>query len=84
MNLVSNIPGVAADHIDPNLINPWGIVATSTSPFWVSDNGAGLSTLYNGGNPAVAGGDHPRSQGEPRRVHRRPQPASSPIPGRPS
>jgi uncharacterized protein (TIGR03118 family) len=42
--------------IDPNLINPWGITVRGTSPFWVSDNGAGVSTLYNGtavANPLV-------------------------------
>ena len=33
---------------DPNLTNPWGLVASPTSPWWVSDNGTGLSTLYNG------------------------------------
>jgi uncharacterized protein (TIGR03118 family) len=32
---------------DPNLQNPWGIAASGTSPFWISDNGAGVSTLYN-------------------------------------
>jgi len=32
---------------DPNLLNPWGLTASPTSPFWVSDNGAGVSTLYN-------------------------------------
>jgi uncharacterized protein (TIGR03118 family) len=31
---------------DPNLVNPWGLTASSTSPFWVADNGAGVSTLY--------------------------------------
>ena len=45
-NLVSDIQGLAA-HTDPNLVNPWGITSTATSPFWVSDNGTGLSTLYN-------------------------------------
>ena len=45
-NLVSNIPGTAAV-TDPNLINPWGVASSATSPFWVSDNGNGLSTLYN-------------------------------------
>jgi len=45
-NLVSNIPGLAAQ-TDPNLVNPWGVSASSTSPFWVSDNGTGLTTLYN-------------------------------------
>jgi len=38
--------GVAAN-TDPNLVNAWGIASSATSPFWVSDNGAGLSTLYN-------------------------------------
>jgi len=28
------------------LINPWGITSSATSPFWVSDQGAELSTLY--------------------------------------
>src|SRR5438309_10658894 len=34
-------------HVDPNLLNPWGLTASSTSPFWVSDNGAGVATLYD-------------------------------------
>lgn len=45
-NLVSNLPGLAAV-TDTNLVNPWGIAISGTSPFWVSDNGPGLSTLYN-------------------------------------
>jgi uncharacterized protein (TIGR03118 family) len=33
---------------DPNLLNPWGVAESPTgSPFWVSDNAAGVSTLYN-------------------------------------
>ena len=46
-NLVSNIPGLAA-FTDPDLQNPWGMSFSNASPFWVSDNGTGLSTLYNG------------------------------------
>jgi uncharacterized protein (TIGR03118 family) len=46
-NLVSDIPGLAAN-TDPNLVNPWGIASSPTSPFWVSDNGTGVATLYNG------------------------------------
>jgi uncharacterized protein (TIGR03118 family) len=46
-NLVSDIPGLAL-HTDPDLVNPWGISHSASSPFWVSDNGTGLSTLYNG------------------------------------
>jgi hypothetical protein len=45
-NLVSDLPGVAAAQ-DPHLVNPWGISESSASPFWVSDNGAGVSTLYS-------------------------------------
>jgi len=46
-NLVSNIPGLAL-HEDADLTNPWGISSGAATPFWVSDNGSGLSTLYNG------------------------------------
>jgi uncharacterized protein (TIGR03118 family) len=45
-NLVSDQPG-QADRTDTNLLNPWGIAMSGTSPFWISDNHAGLSTLYN-------------------------------------
>ena len=44
-NLVSDLPGVAGV-ADPNLVNPWGISESGGSPFWISDNNAGLSTLY--------------------------------------
>src|SRR5499426_116258 len=44
-NLVSNIPGLAIVN-DPNLKNPWGVSHSGASPFWVSDQGTGLSTLY--------------------------------------
>jgi uncharacterized protein (TIGR03118 family) len=46
-NLTSDLPNTAA-HQDPNLVNPWGIASSATSPFWTADNGSGLSTLYNG------------------------------------
>jgi uncharacterized protein (TIGR03118 family) len=46
-NLVSDQPGVA-DNTDPNLVNAWGIAASSTSPWWVADNAMDVSTLYNG------------------------------------
>jgi uncharacterized protein (TIGR03118 family) len=45
-NLVSNLPGLAAV-MDTNLVNPWGISFSATSPFWIADNGSGLSTVYN-------------------------------------
>jgi uncharacterized protein (TIGR03118 family) len=46
-NLVSDQPGMASV-TDPNLVNPWGLSRSSGSPWWVSDNGPGLSTLYDG------------------------------------
>jgi uncharacterized protein (TIGR03118 family) len=55
VNLVSNTSGVAPV-TDPHLVNPWGISRTSGSPWWISDNATGLSTLYNGAgaiNPLV-------------------------------
>jgi uncharacterized protein (TIGR03118 family) len=45
VNLVSDQPGVAILQ-DTNLVNAWGVAFSATSPFWVSDNGTGLSTLY--------------------------------------
>jgi uncharacterized protein (TIGR03118 family) len=46
-DLVSNQPGVAPT-TDAHLVNAWGLVALPTSPWWVSDNGTGFSTLYTG------------------------------------
>lgn len=48
VNLVSDQPGVA-QVTDPNLVNPWGMSASPTSPLWVSDNGTDVTTLYAGG-----------------------------------
>jgi uncharacterized protein (TIGR03118 family) len=45
-NLVSDLPNMA-DHMDPNLVNPWGNAFSGTSPFWIGNNGSGTSTLYN-------------------------------------
>jgi len=52
-NLVSDLPGLA-DHVDPNLINPWGVAFSVTSPFWVGNNHSGKSTLYDGTGTAVS------------------------------
>jgi len=46
-NLVSDVAGWAPV-TDANLVNPWGLSRSATSPWWASDNGTGLSTLYNG------------------------------------
>jgi uncharacterized protein (TIGR03118 family) len=63
--LTSDIPNVAA-FPDTNLVNPWGMSISPTGPWWISDNGTGLSTLYNAsGSPQglvvsipSAGGGH--------------------------
>ncbi len=52
INLVSDIPLVAA-HTDSNLVNPWGMASSATSPIWVSDNRTGVATLYNGSGIAL-------------------------------
>ena len=45
-NLQSDVAGVA-DRTDPNLVNPWGLaINTNANVFWVSDNNADVSTLY--------------------------------------
>ena len=47
-NLVSDQPGHAA-MTDPNLVNAWGMSHGPSTPLWVSDNGADVSTIYSGG-----------------------------------
>jgi uncharacterized protein (TIGR03118 family) len=39
-NLVTN-------KTDSDLVNPWGLVSSAGSPWWVADNGTSKSTLYN-------------------------------------
>ena len=43
--LVSDRPGGAAQS-DGNLVNAWGLDALAGSPWWVADNGKGVSTIY--------------------------------------
>jgi len=43
--LVSDRPGDAAQS-DGNLVNAWGLDALAGSPWWVADNGKGVSTIY--------------------------------------
>lgn len=46
VDLVTN-SGTGGTVQDSHLVNAWGLVSTATSPFWVSDNATGLSTLYS-------------------------------------
>jgi uncharacterized protein (TIGR03118 family) len=53
-NFVSDLKGLA-DRTDPNLVNPWGIAASPTSPLWIANNHSGTATIYNGsGEPFPA------------------------------
>jgi len=61
----SSATSSTAPNIDPNLINAWGMSRSSGSPWWISDNGTGLATLYDGAGvaqslvvtiPALGGG----------------------------
>ena len=45
-NLVSNLSGLATIQ-DSNLINPWGVSHSATSPFWTSNQGTDTATLYS-------------------------------------
>src|ERR1019366_5294684 len=45
-NLVSN-GYVSAMVTDPNLVNPWGLAASATSPIWISNQATSTSTLYS-------------------------------------
>ncbi len=45
---------VPAAHPDNKLLNPWGIAASPTGPFWVADNGRGVATVYDGSGNSVA------------------------------
>ena len=51
-NLVSDVPGIAPV-TDPNLINPWGLSRSNGSPWWISDNNSGFTSLYTGAGVSV-------------------------------
>ena len=45
-DLTADVASTTANK-DPNLVNAWGLSRSSTGPWWISDNGTGLSTLYD-------------------------------------
>src|SRR5258708_26472024 len=47
VNLASDVPGLARV-TDPNLVNPWGVTFSPTGPFWLANNGPGVSDLLDG------------------------------------
>jgi uncharacterized protein (TIGR03118 family) len=52
-NLVTSGKPLKGKVLDKNLLNPWGLVQGPTTPFWVSDNNGGVSTLYDGNGRVV-------------------------------
>jgi uncharacterized protein (TIGR03118 family) len=46
--LVSDGPSVTAPLADSALVNGWGLSASATSPWWISNNKSNTSTLYSG------------------------------------
>jgi uncharacterized protein (TIGR03118 family) len=60
-NFVSDIPGLGQT-LDPLMVNPWGISASGTSPFWIANNGTSTSELFRGD---VGGGPVVRNAGMP-------------------
>jgi uncharacterized protein (TIGR03118 family) len=70
-NLISD-GFVPADITDANLVNAWGLVSGPTTPWWIADNGTGMTTLFNVGTNSIvtefivpgAGG----AQGNPTRL----------------
>src|SRR6185369_13000513 len=45
-NLLSD-GATAADLVNSDVVNAWGLVSGPTTPWWIADNGSGKSTLYN-------------------------------------
>src|SRR5579872_6429772 len=57
-NLVSDDNSkIPADHQDSTLLNAWGIAFFSGGPFWINDNGSGISALYLGDGTGFSGAD---------------------------
>jgi len=53
-NLVSNQFDEHPANTDPLLVNAWGLTRSAASPWWVSDNLSGWSTLYNAAGTPIA------------------------------
>ena len=52
-NLVADVAG-RASHIDPGLVNPWGIAFAPGQPFFIADNNRGSAKVFDpSGTPAL-------------------------------
>jgi uncharacterized protein (TIGR03118 family) len=47
--LISDVPDPANPNliIEPSIVDPWGIAIGASSPFWISNAGTGLATVYS-------------------------------------
>jgi len=52
INLVSD-GAVSGTKVDPNLMNPWGLAASPTGPWWVANNATNTATLYDAAGNAL-------------------------------
>jgi uncharacterized protein (TIGR03118 family) len=52
-NLVENVAADSTIVADPNVRNAWGLVHGPTTPWWVSNNATGTSTLINASTTPV-------------------------------
>ncbi len=50
-NLFADTADGGAMHVDPNLVNAWGLAFNPSGIAWISDNGTGLATLYKPNSP---------------------------------
>jgi hypothetical protein len=46
-NMSSVSPSTPRINVEPHLVNAWGLARGTSTAWWVSDKGTGLSTLYN-------------------------------------
>ena len=47
-DLIADQASMSVAHVDPNLINPWGLAYGPQTYLWVADNSSGMSTVYDG------------------------------------
>src|SRR5690349_7561113 len=53
-NLISDDTSlIPAEHQDPLLVNAWGLASSSTSPWWIANNGSDSSLLFNAGTDTI-------------------------------
>jgi uncharacterized protein (TIGR03118 family) len=45
---------VMTPHVNPNLVNPWGLAASPSGPFWIANEGTGTSSIVLADGALVA------------------------------